>query len=135
MERKKTRFNAMSRVRRGTKRAQKRRKILKLAKGYYGTKSKAHRIAKQAVDRSLRFAYRDRRQKKRNFRSLWIIRINAAARENGISYNRLINGLMKAGCEVNRKMMADLAVHEPEAFAELANTAKLALEQAEPAPS
>ena len=125
----------MSRVRRGTKRAQKRRKILKLAKGYYGTKSKAHRIAKQAVDRSLRFAYRDRRQKKRNFRSLWIVRINAAARENGISYNRLINGLMKAGCEVNRKMMADLAVHEPEAFAELANTAKTALEQAEPAQS
>ncbi len=88
----------MSLLRRGTKRAQKRRKILKRAKGYYGTKSKAHRIAKQAVDRSLRFAYRDRRQKKRNFRSLWIIRINAAARENGISYNRLINGLIRSGC-------------------------------------
>jgi len=125
----------MSRVRRGPKRAQRRRKILKLAKGYYGTKSKAHRIAKQAVDRSLRFAYRDRRQKKRSFRALWIIRINAAARENGISYNRLINGLMKAGCEVNRKMMADLAVHEPEAFAELANIAKQALEQVEGATS
>ncbi len=125
----------MSRVRRGTKRAQKRRKILKRAKGYYGTKSKAHRIAKQAVDRSLRFAYRDRRQKKRNFRSLWIIRINAAARENGISYNRLINGLIRAGCEVNRKIMADLAVHDPEAFAELANVAKQALEQVEPATS
>lgn len=125
----------MSRVRRGTKRAQKRRKILKRAKGYYGTKSKAHRIAKQAVDRSLRFAYRDRRQKKRNFRSLWIIRINAAARENGISYNRLINGLIRAGCEVNRKIMADLAVHDSEAFAELANVAKQALEQVEPATS
>lgn len=125
----------MSRVRRGPKRAQRRRKILKLAKGYYGTKSKAHRIAKQAVDRSLRFAYRDRRQKKRSFRALWIIRINAAARENGISYNRLINGLMKAGCEVNRKIMADLAVHEPEAFAELANLAKQALEQVEGATS
>ncbi len=125
----------MSRVRRGTKRAQKRRKILKRAKGYYGTKSKAHRIAKQAVDRSLRCAYRDRRQKKRNFRSLWIIRINAAARENGISYNRLINGLIRAGCEVNRKIMADLAVHDPEAFAELANVAKQALEQVEPATS
>ena len=125
----------MSRVRRGAKRAQRRKKILKLAKGYYGTKSKAHRIAKQAVDRSLRFAYRDRRQKKRSFRSLWIIRINAAARENGISYNRLINGLIKAECEVNRKIMADLAVHEPEAFTALANIAKQALEQAEPATS
>ncbi|MGB5296752.1 MAG: 50S ribosomal protein L20, partial [Thermoanaerobaculia bacterium] len=77
----------MSRVRRGSRRAQRRKKILKQAKGYYGTKSRAHRVAKLAVDRSLKFAYRDRRQKKRNFRSLWIIRINAGARLNGLSYN------------------------------------------------
>jgi large subunit ribosomal protein L20 len=119
----------MARVKRGSKRTQKRKKILKQAKGYYGTKSRAHRIAKQAVERSLSFAYRDRRQKKRNFRSLWIVRINAAARLNGLSYNRFINGLSKAGCELNRKVLADLAVREPEAFAELAETARQALEQ------
>jgi len=98
----------MSRVRRGSRRAQRRKKILKQAKGYYGTKSRAHRVAKLAVDRSLKFAYRDRRQKKRNFRSLWIIRINAGARLNGLSYNRLIEGLKKAGSEINRKMLAEL---------------------------
>jgi large subunit ribosomal protein L20 len=118
----------MSRVRRGSRRAQRRKKILKQAKGYYGAKSKAHRIAKQAVDRSLSFAYRDRRQKKRNFRSLWIIRINAAARLNGLSYNRLIEGLKKAGSEINRKMLADLAVRDPKAFADLVEVAKRALE-------
>ena len=97
----------MPRVTRGSRRARKRKKILKAAKGYYGTKSRAHRIAKLAVERSQQFAYRDRRQKKRNFRSLWIIRINAAARLNGISYNRLIQGLKKADCELNRKVLAD----------------------------
>jgi len=118
----------MPRVKRGPRRAQRRKKILKQAKGYYGTKSRAHRIAKLAVDRSLVFAYRDRRQKKRNFRALWIVRINAAARLNGISYNRLIEGLRKSGSEINRKMLADLAVRDPRAFGQLADTAKKALE-------
>ncbi len=118
----------MSRVRRGSRRARRRKKILKQAKGYYGTKSRAHRVAKLAVDRSLKFAYRDRRQKKRNFRSLWIIRINAGARLNGLSYNRMIEGLKKAGSEINRKMLADLAVRDPKAFADLVDVAKGALE-------
>ena len=118
----------MSRVKRGTKRVQRRRKILKQAKGYYGLKSKAHRLAKLAVERALSYAYRDRRQRKRQFRRLWIIRINAAARINGISYNRLINGLKKSGIELNRKMLADLAVREPKAFAQIAEQAKSALE-------
>ena len=121
----------MSRVKRGNKRVQKRKKILKLAKGYYGTKSRSHRIAKQAVDRSLSFAYRDRRTKKRDFRRLWIVRINAAARQNGLSYNRLMNGLSKAGCEINRKMLADLAVQDPESFTRLADVAREALGSAE----
>lgn len=120
----------MSRVKRGSRRAQRRKKILKQARGYYGTKSRAHRIAKQAVDRSLKFAYRDRRQKKRTFRSLWIVRINAAARLNGLSYNRLIEGLKKADSEINRKMLADLAVKDPKAFADLVEVAKGALEPA-----
>jgi len=120
----------MSRVKRGNKRTQRRKKVLKAAKGYYGTKSRAYRIAKLAVDRSRQFAYRDRRQKKRNFRGLWIIRINAAARLNGLSYNRLIDGLNKAGCEINRKMLADLAVRDPEAFSDWANLAKRTLESA-----
>ena len=118
----------MPRVKRGSKHTQKRKKILKQAKGYYGAKSKSYRIAKQAVDRSLSYAYRDRRQRKRNFRSLWIIRINAAARQNGISYNRFVEGLKKAGCEVNRKMLAELAVRDEAGFAELAAVAKQALE-------
>lgn len=118
------------RVKRGNKRTQRRKKILKAAKGYYGAKSRAHRVAKQAVDRSRQFAYRDRRQKKRDFRGLWIIRINAAARLNGLSYNRLIDGLNKAGCEINRKMLADVAVRDPEGFAEIAELAKTALSEA-----
>ena len=120
----------MSRVKRGSRRAQRRKKILKQARGYYGTKSRAHRIAKQAVDRSLKFAYRDRRQKKRTFRSLWIVRINAGARLNGLSYNRLIEGLKKADSEINRKMLADLAVKDPKVFADLVEVAKGALEPA-----
>lgn len=120
----------MARVARGPKRAQKRRKILKLAKGYYGNKSKNHRIAKLAVERSLSFAYRDRRQRKRQLRSLWILRINAAARLHGLSYSRFINGLKVAGCEVNRKILADLAVREPEGFAQVAAVARQALDQA-----
>lgn len=114
----------MPRVKRGNKRVNRRRKILKLAKGYYGKKSKAHRVAKEAVERAGQFAYRDRRNKKRSFRRLWIVRINAAARLNGISYNRLIEGLKKAGVEVNRKMLADLAVRDAAAFTQLAEIAK-----------
>ncbi len=117
----------MARVKRGNKRLKKRKKILDLAKGFYGTKSKAHRVAKEAVDRALAFAYRDRRQKKRQFRSLWIVRINAAARLNGLSYNQFVSGLKSAGCEVNRKMLADLAVRDPAGFTALAETAKQAL--------
>ena len=120
----------MPRVRRGTKRHDKRRKVLKLAKGYYGTRSKAYRIAKQAVDRALAFSYRDRRQRKRQFRRLWITRINAAARANGLSYSRFMDGLKKSGSELDRKMLADLAAREPEAFAKVAETAKEALESA-----
>ena len=120
----------MARVKRGTKRAQKRRKILKLAKGFYGNKSKNHRIAKQAVDKALATAYRDRRQRKRQMRALWIVRINAGARLHGLSYSRLMDGLNKAGVEVNRKMLADLAVHEPEAFGQFAAVAQKALDSA-----
>ncbi len=118
----------MPRVRRGNRKAQRRKKVLKAAKGYYGAKSRAYRVAKEAVDRSRSFAYRDRRQKKRTFRSLWILRINAAARSHGLSYSRFINGLSRAGVEINRKMLADLAVREPAAFGELADVAKQALE-------
>lgn len=118
----------MPRVTRGKRRAQRRKKILKQTKGYYGTKSRSHRIAKQAIDRSLSFAYRDRRQRKRNFRSLWIVRINAAARLNGLSYSRLVEGLRKADCQINRKMLAEIAVRDPKAFAAVAETAKSALE-------
>lgn len=118
----------MARVKRGTKRARRRKRILKQAKGYYGLKSKAHRIAKLAVARGLAYAYRDRRQRKRQFRRLWILRINAGARINGVSYNRFINGLKKSGIELNRKMLADLAVREPLAFAKIVEQAKSALE-------
>lgn len=115
------------RVKRGSFRTRKRRKVLKQAKGYYGTKSRAYKVAKEAVEKSLSYAYRDRRQRKRQMRSLWIVRINAAARQNGISYNQLIGGLKRAGCEINRKMMAELAVEDPAGFAALAETAKLTL--------
>ncbi len=118
----------MSRVKRGNKRLKRRKKILKLAKGYYGLKSKAHRVAKLAVQKSLSYAYRDRRQKKRQFRRLWIIRINAGARLNGLSYSRFIAGLKAAGIEINRKMLADLAVKDEGAFSEIAALAKTALE-------
>ncbi len=118
----------MPRVRRGTKRHSKRLKILKLAKGYYGTRSKAYRIAKQAVDRALACSYRDRRQRKRQFRRLWIARINAAARANGLSYSRFMDGLKKSGSQLDRKMLADLAARQPEAFTKLAESAREALE-------
>jgi len=117
----------MSRVKRGPKRKDRRKKILGLAKGFYGMKSKSHRIAKQAVDKALSYAYRDRRQKKRQLRALWIVRINAAARLHGLSYSRLIAGLKAAGSDLDRKVLADIAVRDPQAFAGLAEAAKGAL--------
>ncbi|MCX7739354.1 MAG: 50S ribosomal protein L20 [Hydrogenothermaceae bacterium] len=103
------------------------KKILKLAKGYYGQKHRSYRRAKEQVMHSLTYAYRDRRDRKRQFKSLWIIRINAAARLNGLSYSQFINGLKKAGIELNRKVLADMAVNDAEAFTKLAQTAKEAL--------
>ncbi|UQD52970.1 50S ribosomal protein L20 [Bacillus methanolicus] len=114
----------MPRVKGGTVTRRRRKKVLKLAKGYYGSKHTLYRVANQQVMKSLMYAYRDRRQKKRDFRKLWITRINAAARMNGLSYSRLMHGLKLAGIEVNRKMLADLAVSDEKAFAELANVAK-----------
>jgi large subunit ribosomal protein L20 len=125
----------MARVKRGTKRTDRRKKILGLAKGYYGTHSKSHRIAKLAVDKALGYAYRDRRQKKRQLRALWIVRINAAARLHGLSYSRLIAGLKAAGSLLDRKILADLAVRDALAFAGLAETAHRALAEAAPAPA
>lgn len=109
----------MPRVKGGTVTRQRRKKVIKLAKGYYGSKSTLFKVANQQVMKSLMYAFRDRRQKKRDFRKLWITRINAAARMNGLSYSRLMHGLKNAGIEVNRKMLADLAVHDEKAFAEL----------------
>ncbi len=117
----------MPRVRRGNKRIQRRKKILGLAKGYRLTKSKLHRSAKESVDRALRFAYRDRRTRKRDFRSLWIIRVGAAARQNDISYSKLISGLKKASVNLDRRILAEIAIKDPETFAKLAETAKTAL--------
>ena len=114
----------MPRVRRGTIRRAKRRRILARAKGFYQTKSKLYRAAKQAVDTALEYAFIGRRRKKRDFRRLWIIRINAAAREHGLSYNQFISGLKMAGLGLDRKALADLAVREPSAFAHLADRAK-----------
>jgi large subunit ribosomal protein L20 len=104
------------------------KKILKLAKGYRGRNSTNYRIAIEKVEKGLQYAYRDRRNKKRNFRSLWIQRINAGVREHEMTYSRFIDGLNKAGIELDRKVMADLAVHEPEAFANLVSQAKAALQ-------
>jgi len=114
----------MPRVKRGSKRRERRRKILKLAKGFFLTKSKLHRSAKEAVDRAGNFAYVGRRRKKRDFRRLWIIRINAAARQHDLSYSRLIAGLKRAGIDLDRKALADLAVQDPGTFARLAESAK-----------
>ncbi|QCX32940.1 50S ribosomal protein L20 [Caloramator sp. E03] len=114
----------MARVKRAVHAHKKRRKIMKLAKGYYGGKSKLYRIAKQAVMRALSSAYTGRKLKKRDFRKLWIARINAAARANGLSYSKFINGLKLAGVDINRKMLADIAVNDEAAFTELVNIAK-----------
>src|SRR5699024_10722966 len=117
----------MARVKRGTITKARHKKVLKKAKGYYGARSRVYRVANQAVIKAGQYAYRDRRQKKRDFRSLWIVRINAAARECGLSYSRFINGLKKANIEIDRKVLADIAVFEKEAFATLAEQAKAAL--------
>jgi large subunit ribosomal protein L20 len=117
----------MPRVKRGVTANRRHKKVLKQAKGYYGARSRVYRVAKQAVIKAGQYAYRDRRQRKRQFRSLWIARINAAARINGLSYSRFINGLKKASVEIDRKMLADLAVHEKEAFSVIAEKAKSAL--------
>jgi len=114
----------MPRVKGGNVARNRRKKVLKLAKGYFGSKHRLFKSANAQVMKSLQYAYRDRRQKKRDFRKLWIARINAAARLNGLSYSKLMHGLKVAGLEVNRKMLADLAVNDKESFAQLANTVK-----------
>ena len=120
----------MPRVKRGTKRRASRKKTLALAKGFFLTKSKLHRAAQEAVEKSLRYGYKGRRLKKRDFRSLWIVRIGAACREAGISYSRFMSGLKKAGVELNRKVLADMAATDAAAFGSLITQAKAALEKA-----
>jgi len=114
----------MARVKRGVVARARHKKVLDKAKGYYGARSKVYRVAKQAVIKAGQYAYRDRRVRKREFRALWITRINAAARLNGLSYSRFMNGLSRAGIEIDRKMLADLAVHDAAAFTALAEQAK-----------
>ncbi len=114
----------MPRVKGGYTTRQRRKKVLKLAKGYYGSKRTLYKTANEQVMRSLRYSYRDRKQRKREFRKLWITRINAAARNEGMSYSRLMNGLSRAGVEVNRKMLADLAVNDPKSFSKFVEIAK-----------
>ena len=116
----------MPRVKRGTKRHNRRKKILKLAKGYYLNKSKLFKFAKESVEKALGYAYRDRRARKRDFRRLWIIRIGAAARQNGASYNQFMHGLKAAGVDLDRKILADIALQDPTAFSRLVETAKKA---------
>ena len=116
----------MPRVKRGTKRRAKRKRILERASGYFLTKSKLYRSAKEAVERGLKFAYSGRKQKKRQYRSIWIVRIGAAAKLNGLSYSRFVNGLKRAGVELDRKILADLAVNDPAGFAKLVDQAKSA---------
>src|SRR5690554_3997368 len=117
----------MARVKRGVIARRRHKKILKQAKGYYGARSRVFRVAKQAVIKAGQYAYRDRRQRKRQFRQLWITRINAGTRVNGLSYSKFINGLKKASIEIDRKILADLAVHEKAAFAALVEKAKASL--------
>lgn len=117
----------MSRVKRGTVVKKRHKRVLKLAKGYRGARSKLFRTAKEAVNRSLVYGYRDRKTRKRSFRRLWIVRINAAVRPHGLSYSKFINGLDKVGIDLNRKILADMAVRDPHAFAELTKIAKEAI--------
>ena len=117
----------MPRVKRGVTDRARHKKVMKAAKGYYGARSRVYRVAVQAVTKAGQYAYRDRRQKKRQFRQLWIARINAAARQNGLSYSRLIDGLKKASIEIDRKILSDIAVHDKLAFTALVEKAKAAL--------
>ena len=117
----------MARVKRAVNAVKKRRKIFKLSKGYFGAKSKQYRAASEQVRRSLRYAFVGRKLKKREFRRLWIARINAGARMNGMSYSTLMNGLKKANIDINRKMLSEIAINDPKAFTELVETAKKAL--------
>ena len=117
----------MPRVKRGVTAKARHKKVLSKAKGYYGARSRVYRVAKQAVIKAAQYAYRDRKQRKRQFRALWIMRINAAARTCGLSYSRLMNGLTKANVEIDRKVLADLAINDKAAFAKLAEQAKAAL--------
>ena len=117
----------MSRVKRSVASRARRKKVLKAAKGYYGARSRTFKVAKQAVIKAGQYAYRDRRQRKRQFRALWIVRINAEARNHGLSYSRFIAGLKKAAIDVDRRVLADMALHEKEAFAALAEKAKAVL--------
>jgi large subunit ribosomal protein L20 len=117
----------MARVKRGVTAKARHKKVLGKAKGYYGARSKVYRVAKQAVIKAGQYAYRDRRQRKREFRALWITRINAAARLHGMSYSQLINGLHKAAIDLDRKVLADIAVHDPDAFGAIAAQAKAGL--------
>jgi large subunit ribosomal protein L20 len=117
----------MPRVNSNVARLKRKKKVMELAKGYFGGRSKLWKAAKESVERAARYAYRDRRRKKGEFRRLWITRINAAARLHELTYNRLMNGLRKAGVEINRKVLAELAVHDPQAFEQLAEVAKKAL--------
>ena len=120
----------MPRVKRGTHRREARKRTLKRASGYFLTKSKLNRAAQEAVERGLKFAYVGRKNKKRDFRALWIVRINAACREAGISYSQFVHGLKAAGLDLNRKSLADVALHDDSAFQQLVGTAKAALEKA-----
>lgn len=117
----------MARVKRGVVARKRHKKVLKLAKGYYGARRKVYRVAKQAVTKAGQYAYRDRRQRKRQFRALWITRINAAARMHDMTYSRFMNGLKLAGIEMDRKVLADIAVHDINAFGALAEKSKAAL--------
>ena len=117
----------MARVKRGVTARRRHKKIIKLAKGYYNARRKVFRVAKQAVTKAAQYAYIGRKQRKRQFRSLWIVRINAAARLHGLSYSRFINGLLKAGVTMDRKTLADIAIHDPVAFGAIAEQAKRAL--------
>ena len=114
----------MSRVKRGVAARRRRKRILKAAKGYQGARGRLHGVAREAVERAWVYAYRDRKQRKRAFRALWIARINAGAREHGLTYSRMINGLGKAGVEIDRKILAQLAIDDAQAFSELATLAK-----------
>jgi large subunit ribosomal protein L20 len=117
----------MPRVRGGTKKVYRRKKILKQAKGYYGARGRLVRHARETVERGLKYAYRDRRNRKRDFRRLWIVRINAACRPHGLSYSQLMHGLKQAGVDLDRKVLADMAVHNVEAFGAVCETARTAL--------